>query len=58
MLALGETPRLYEFLSIHDASWPQRLGRQAQIDALDDQRSDLRRRGLGFRDWGPKGHGW
>jgi hypothetical protein len=55
MLALDEAPRLYEFLSIHDASRPQKLGKQARIDAADDAREDARRRGFGFPRLGAEG---
>lgn len=60
MLALGEAPRLYEFLLVRDASRPQKLAKQALIDAADDARNDARRRSrvVGFTDWGPKGHGY
>jgi len=57
MLALGEAPRLYKFDSIRDFERPK-LGKQAQIDALDDLRADSIHHGLKFRDWGKKGVGW
>ena len=66
MLALGEAPPAYEFHSIRELEWPRvGKGRQAGRDpslysqaAADDARSDARRRGFGFRDWGSKGHGY
>ncbi len=53
MLAIGEAPCSYEFIAIRGLELPK-LGKQAQIDALDDSV----RHGLKFRDWGKKGVGW
>lgn len=60
MLALGETSRLYEFMSgkeIEQRISSPGLGKQQRIDAAEDAAND-RRRLSGFRDWGPKGHAW
>jgi hypothetical protein len=55
MLALGEAPRLYEFISIRDFQRPKLRG-QAARDALDDQMNDYRRFGLGTsRRWPKRG---
>ena len=54
MLAVGEAPRLYEFISIRDFERPKLRG-QAARDAYEDQMNDYRRLGLSrFRRW-PKG---
>jgi hypothetical protein len=54
MLAVGEAPRLYEFISIRDFERPKLRG-QAARDAYEDQMNDYQRLGLSrFRRW-PKG---
>jgi hypothetical protein len=55
MLALGEAPRLYEFISIRDFERPKLRG-QAARDAYEDQMNDYRRFGLGTsRRWPKRG---
>ena len=52
MLALGEVPRVYEFISMRELELP-RLRGQAARDALEDQMNDYRRGALRsrFRSW-------
>jgi hypothetical protein len=57
MLALGEVPRLYEFISMRDFERPKLRG-QAARDAFEDQMNDYQRLGFGrSRRWPKRGSG-
>jgi len=57
MLALGQAPPVYEFLSVRGFERPRRSGRAARdpysysTAKADDAREDARRRGFGLRNW-------
>jgi phage terminase large subunit len=56
MLALGEAPRVYEFMSVRDLERPRVRGSRAEQNALEDRMAELARHGLrmghGFKKGG------